>query len=295
MTRRTLLASAGVAGAALLLGARRSSSAEAAPPEPLVLALVADTHLGKAGAQDPAADMAEAVAEINASPAEMTLFLGDLVDAGATHEALYADWLKIAGGLKQPYYAIPGNHDPAAIFTKHVRPETDYVVDVKDLRLIFFADASPESHDGAITAEQLKWLAAKVDEAAAARRRVILCTHIPRHPNEAPDMGWYIRKPRADLETLVKSHAGTIIALSSGHLHSGLRGWTDTAGVPEIAVPSCLWNFQGDLAKAGGFSTRDQRRGYAVAEVGADKLTLRYKPTGAAALDPVVLDLPKKA
>jgi 3',5'-cyclic AMP phosphodiesterase CpdA len=260
----------------------------------LVLALVADTHLGKDDKPDPIKFMAETVAEINASPAELTLFLGDLVDAGARHEALYADWMKIAGGLKKPYYAVPGNQDPAALFTKHVRPATDYTADLKDVRFIFFNDTSADSHDGAITADQMKWIVAQVDEAAAAKRRVVLCAHIPRHPNQAPDMGWYIRTQEKELQTLLEQRAGTIIAFLSGHLHSGLRGWTDTAGAAEVVAPSCLWNFQGDLSKAGGFSTHEQRRGYVMAELGAERLTLRYKPTGAAALEPVTVDLPKR-
>lgn len=286
------MASAGAAAAALSLGARGVLAADAA--KPILVALVADTHLGKDDKPEPAKGMAEVVDEINASPAELTLFLGDLVDDGGHREALYADWVRIAGGLKKPYYAIPGNHDPSAIFIKHVRPDTDYTVDHKDVRFIFFQDSSTESHDGAITAEQLKWITARVDEAAAAKRRIVLCAHIPRHPNKGPDMGWYIRSQEKELQALLEQRAGTVIAVFSGHLHSGLRGWTDTAGVPEVAVPSCLWNFQGDLSKAGGFSTREQRRGYAMAELGAEKLTLRYKPTGAAALEPVVLDLPQK-
>jgi hypothetical protein len=107
-------------------------------------------------------------------------------------------------------------------------------------------------------------------------------------------MGWYIRTQEKELRAMLEQRAGTIAAVLSGHLHSGLRGWTDAAGAPEVCMPSCLWNFQGDLSKAGGFSTREQRPGYAMVELGADKLSLRYKPTGAAALDPVMLDWPKK-
>jgi hypothetical protein len=292
MTRRGFMA-AGAVGAGVLLATRGAPAAGDGKPV-LQLALVADTHLGKDDKPDAARFMAQAVDEINASPAELTLFLGDLVDSGNRHETLYAEWMRIAGQLKKPWYAIPGNHDPTALFIKHVRPATDYAIDQGNWRFIFFQDTSPESHDGSTTADQLKWVAAQVDESAKAGRRAVLCAHIPRHPNKGPDMGWYVRTQEKEWQALLEDRSGTIAAVLSGHLHSGLRGWTDAAGVPEVCMPSCLWNFQGDLSKSGGFSTREQRPGYVTAELAADKLTLRYKPTGAAALEPVVLDLPKK-
>jgi 3',5'-cyclic-AMP phosphodiesterase len=279
--------------AATILLAGCQSAASRGPDKPdLIFAIVSDTHLAKAGAGDPAQLMAQAVAEINASPAEMTFFLGDLVDSGGRHEPLYTEWSKLAAALKKPFYAVPGNHDPAAIFTKHVRPQTDDVIDAAGYRFIFFADASPESHDGAVTPAQLRWLATQVDRAVEKNLRVILCTHIPRHPSKDPDMGWYIRQGDGELADLLRARAGTIVAVLSGHLHSGVRVWSDVSGVQEVVAPSLLWNFDKDFSTAGGLAMQDKRPSWLLAELRGRQLTLRLMPLGAESKESLTLDLP---
>src|SRR3954462_2691502 len=166
LTRRRFLASAPVLAAAPLL---------AADPKPAFsFALVTDTHLGKPGA-DYVKRMADAVAEINASPAAFTVFCGDLVDRGEdpTSQKLYPKWVELAKGLKTEWTAVPGNHDPREQFTKHVRKETELVLDFKDYRVLCFADAEPNpGHMGVVTEDQVKWLQARLDE--AKNKRVIL-------------------------------------------------------------------------------------------------------------------------
>jgi len=286
------LAAIAVTAAAAMAGCGHAAATRAPPGPDLVFAIVADTHVGKDGKLDAARQMAQAVAEINASPAEMTIFLGDLVDSGGSHEQLYPEWLKIARGLKRPFYSVPGNHDPAALFTKHLRPQTDYVADVKAVRFIFFADATPDSHDGAVTPDQVRWIAAQADDAAARRMRVILCTHIPRHPNKDPDMGWYIRGGEKEMADMVRTRAGTILVILSGHLHSGLRIWSDWWGVQEVAAPSLCWNFGKDLGGAGGFAVGDKRPAWLLAELWGDELRLRYMSVGTEPQTNVTLKLP---
>ena len=264
-----------------------------APEKPLfTFAVVSDTHLGKGG-EGPAKGLATIVEEIDASDVEFTLFLGDLVDTGAKHEPLYAEWLKLAEGLKKPFYAIPGNHDPVEFFKKYVRAETDYAFDHKGFRFVLFNDSEATTHQGAVTPEQLKWLTAQVDDAAAKKLRVILCAHITAHPNKHPDVGWWVRKGEKELEALLMAKGGEpIVAFLSGHFHCGLRGWSDRGGVHEIVVPSALWNGDRKLEAAPGFTVQEHRKGYVMAEVHARELQLRYKPLGAPAGGALVLGLP---
>ncbi|MBM4035487.1 MAG: hypothetical protein FJ291_27410 [Planctomycetes bacterium] len=264
-----------------------------APGKPLLeFAVVSDTHLGKGG-DGPAKGLAQIVEEINASNAELTLFLGDLVDTGAKNEPLYPEWLKLAKGLEKPFYAIPGNHDPVEFFKRHIRPDTDYVVDAKGFRFVLFNDSEAGSHDGVVTPEQLKWLAAQVDDAAAKKLRVFLVAHVAAHPNKHPDVGWWVRKGEKEFEALLVAKGGSpIIAFLTGHFHCGLRGWSDRGGVQEIVFPSALWNGDRKLESAPGFTLKEHRKGYVMVEVYPKELRLRYKPLGAPAAEPLLLPLP---
>ncbi|HUT32848.1 MAG TPA: metallophosphoesterase [Planctomycetota bacterium] len=291
MERRTFLSCLG----ALPLAIRAAAQAAEDAAKPLFeFAVVSDTHLGKGGSETPAKVLAQAVEEINASPAEFTLFLGDLVDSGAKNEAQYPKWLEVAKGLKKPFYAIPGNHDPAEFFRKYVRAETDYAFDHKGFRFVLFNDSEPTTHDGVVTPEQLKWLAAQVDDAAAKKLRVVLCAHIAAHPNKHPDVGWWVRKGEKELAALLLAKGGDpLVAFLTGHFHCGLRGWSDRGGVHEIVFPALAWNGDRKLEAAPGFTIREHRKGYVLVEVRANELRLRYKPLGAPAGEPLVLGLPE--
>ena len=280
-TRRELLLSAGWLGVALGGLRGRAFADVGAGRRQSTFALVSDTHLGRKGSQSPAKWMREVVGEINASPAEMTVFLGDLVDTGAKNEALYPEWVRIAKGLKKPWHAVPGNHDPEALFRKHVRPETDYAIDHKGIRFICFQDTRTDSHLGTVTPEQLQWIAGQLDDAAARKLRVILCAHITAHPNKHPDTGWWVRTGGKELGDMLAAKSRTVVAFFAGHFHCGVRGWGDRAGVHEVVVPSTCWNGDRGLAKAPGFALDEFRRGYVLVEVHADRLVLRCKPIGA--------------
>ena len=287
VTRREFIGSAG----AMVLGGRWAAAAEAAGEPLCTVAVVSDTHLGRKGSKSPAKWMQQVVEEINASAAEMTLFLGDLVDSGAKNAALYPEWVRIARGLKKPFHAVPGNHDPKALFTKHVHPETDYTVDHKGWRFILFQDARTDSHQGTVTAEQTAWIDGQLEDAAEKKLRAILCAHIIAHPNKHPDTGWWVRTGGKELRDAVKARRGTAVACLAGHFHCGLRGWSDLAGVHELVLPSTVWNVNRRLEEAPGFALREFRRGYTLVELHAESLAVRYKPIGAAAGEPLVLRL----
>ena len=111
--------------------------AEEGPKPLLTVALPSDTHLGRTKEKDVEL-MRRAVEEINASAAECTIFCGDLVNGGEhpEHERRYPEWLELAKQLKRDHFAVPGNHDPDALFLKHVRKETDYSFSLQDHRFV---------------------------------------------------------------------------------------------------------------------------------------------------------------
>jgi 3',5'-cyclic AMP phosphodiesterase CpdA len=275
LTRRQFLVSAPAVIAPPLL---------AADPKPdFSFALVTDTHLGKPGA-DYVKRMADVVTEINAAPAAFTVFCGDLVDHGETpaNQKLYGQWVELAKGLKAEWTAVPGNHDPAAQFTRHVRKETESVIDFKGCRLIGFADAEPNpGHMGVVTEDQLKWLQARLDEAKG--KRVILAAHVIYHENKHPDVGWYI-KDKASREPFGKLLAASkqVVAFFAGHFHCGMRGWDDTAhGIHEVILPCASYNNDRKLDKAPGFAVREFRPAWVRVDVFDSKLVLHYKRVGA--------------
>jgi predicted phosphodiesterase len=256
----------------------------AADPMPdFSFALVTDTHLGKPGA-DYVKRMATAVAEINASPAAFTIFVGDLVDRGeeAARQKLYPQWVELAKSLKKEWTAVPGNHDPIEQFTKHIRNQTDSILDYKGYRVVCFADAEPNpGHLGVVTEAQLKWLQARLTE--AKNKRVILAAHVIYHENKHPDVGWYV-KEKASREPLGQLLAANkqIVAFFAGHHHCGMRGWDDTAhGIHEVILPCASYNNDRKLDKAPGFAIREFRPAWVRVDVFGNKLLLNYKPIGA--------------
>ncbi|MBM4087169.1 MAG: metallophosphoesterase, partial [Planctomycetes bacterium] len=79
LTRREFLAAGAGSLAAMAFASRANADAPAKPE--FTFALVSDTHVGRKG-EGPSRNMALAVEEINASPAQFTVFCGDLVDNG---------------------------------------------------------------------------------------------------------------------------------------------------------------------------------------------------------------------
>jgi 3',5'-cyclic AMP phosphodiesterase CpdA len=282
LNRRVFLAStAGIAvGAALgsVSAYAGEGKAEANKPE-FSFALITDTHLGRRGVNWEG-QMRRSVEEVNRSAAELCLFCGDLVDCGEKpeNEKHYPVWLEIAKGLKAPYVAVPGNHDPVEMFRKHIHKETDTSHLHKGFRFVCFRDAEPNpGHDGIITPEQLQWLKRELAEADRKSQRVILMAHVIFHHNQHPDIGWYIKQGREEFAKLLAANK-QVLAFFAGHFHCGLRGWDDTHGVQEVVLPANSWNANRGLQKAPGYALQEFRPGWTLVDVYADKLLVHYRP-----------------
>ncbi len=283
-SRRQFLrqAAAGV-GSAALGGTALWLTREPDPTPPLFyFALVSDTHVGKF-ANASAEQMQRAVQEVNSSGADFTVFCGDLIDHGelSENQPRYNQWRRIAEGLTNDYYAIPGNHDPDEPFRTYLGRETDFVIDHKGHRLICFKDALLKPwHDGLVKPEQVRWISQRAREAADAGQRAVLISHVTYHENHRPDAGKYIREGREALTEVLASRQN-ISAFFAGHFHCGLRGWNDNFGIQEVILPSTSHNANRSFRRMGGYHFNEFRTGWTLVSVHADEMILRYKPLGA--------------
>ncbi|MDA1050279.1 MAG: metallophosphoesterase [Planctomycetota bacterium] len=255
--------------------------ASAASREELSFVIVTDTHLGYRD-QDSAAKLWQKTAtEINQSPGNLVLHLGDIVDGG--REEQYPIYLESRRLIQKPVHEIPGNHDPEDLFRKHIRENPSTVVEHGWLRLLLLNNARRDSHDGFLSAEQLTWLESQCGQAERDDRFVCLCMHVPAHPNRHPDRGWYVKPEHGhnEFNELLRRFQTRIVTVMHGHFHNGIRGWNDRHGVHEICFPSALYNLDRGLEKqsAPGFNPLEFRAGYTLVTLRDGAMKLQYKPT----------------
>ncbi len=254
----------------------------AAPRDELSLVIVTDTHLGYRDKDSAAKLWQKTAAEINQSPGEIVLHLGDIVDGG--REEQYPIYLESRGLIEKPVHEIGGNHDPDDLFRKYIRDEPSLVVEHGWLRFLLLNNAHRDSHDGFLSDEQLAWLESQCAEAKRDDCFVSICMHVPAHPNKHPDRGWYVKPESgaAEFDELLQRYQDRVVAVLHGHFHNGIRGWNDRHGVHEICFPSALYNLDRGLEKqsAPGFNPLEFREGYTLVTIRDGAMTLRYKPTG---------------
>lgn len=183
ISRRTLL-KYGAASAVIWPACLKT---EAASREERSFVIVTDTHLGYRD-QDAAAKLWQKTAtEINQSQGKLVLHLGDIVDGG--REEQYPIYLESRQIIEKPVHEIAGNHDPDELFQKYIRDDPSRVVEQGWLRFLLINNARRDSHDGFLSDVQLTWLESQCQQAEHDDRFVILCMHVPAHPNKHPDRG----------------------------------------------------------------------------------------------------------
>lgn len=283
--RRRMLATTAISGAAFTWSCRLPA---ADGLDVLSFVVVSDTHLGRNDNLSAERNWRQAINEINQSPGQFILHLGDVVDGGRESQyPIYAESRKL---LNKPIHEIPGNHDPAELFEKNVIEEIDRSVDSGRVRFILFNNSRRDSHDGFITAKQIDWLETQCAEAAKKDLKMVVCCHVPIHTNKHPDRGWYVKPDNGQhaFYAIQRRYADRILACFHGHFHNGIRGWRDNARTVETMFPSICYNQNRGLkdhiaeGNATGFFVDELRPGFVLAELGMGRLTLRYKPLGQA-------------
>ncbi len=206
----------------------------------MLIAQISDTHLAgwgrrTFGVAPMGENLARCVRHLNRldPQPDLVLVTGDLTNNALPEEAARA--ASLLGGLRAPFYVIPGNHDSratlrAAFAGEHCPVRDDaflhYVIEGYPLRLIALDTTIPGAPGGEICAERAAWLKARLDE--DLRTPTVLFMHHPplRMGLIETDLDGFIGASR--LEDIVRERPN-VIRLLAGHIHlASLARWGGT-------------------------------------------------------------------
>lgn len=176
--------------------------------------------------------------------------LGDLTKAGAPEE--FRRVTEVVATLDVPIFAVPGNHDVPKSDAATTSSLADFVsrytpgtlpfrqrlggVDVLGLNSASIPDGSlSDTHDGAISAEQLAWLDSML---ADVNTPLIALHHNLTSPtaqrNSFPETRAFQLRNAPELAAVLDAHDAPVVV--SGHLHWPTVGTTD--GIREVIAPA---------------------------------------------------------
>ena len=265
--------------------------------EPTSVAVVADPHVtpqaeGTAMVYHDAGDrLRRAFADAEARGVDAIVSAGDLTKDGAPWEYDYLD--TILAEVETPFFSVPGNHDvpkapvaeydhgdehdtpPVERFEREYTPdgELPFVERVGGVDIVGIDTASApdgslaRTHDGRVSAEQVAWLDATLDDLAAP---VVLMHHntpamfeqfADLRERSHPEMTDppVLRDPEPLVDTLTDHEVPLVV---TGHLHN--VGVAETGPVREVTTPA-----------TGSFP-----QGYLLFESDESGTTVRYVPVG---------------
>ena len=268
-------------------------TAEYARPDHFLLHL-SDTHLlaggnrlyGSIDAEDHLRQLLAELESSNGRP-EAIIFTGDLADRGEpdAYERLRRMVEPVAARLGAQVIWVMGNHDDRGAFREGLFSEfassrpVDRVYDINGLRVITLDSTVPGHHHGALTSDQLDWLAEELSVPAA--HGTILAMHHPPLPSVLDlAVAVELRDQAGLAEVLLGSDVRSIIA---GHLHYSSTG--SFAGIP-VSVASATCYTQDLNVPVGGTRGRDGARAFNLVHVYPGTVLHSVVPIGQyAALD----------
>ena len=214
------------------------------------IAHISDTHLlggGKLlyGAVETEKNLVQALTQLEnlGTRPEAIVFTGDLADLGEpdAYERLKAIVEPAAERLGTTIIWVMGNHDERPEYSSRlfgeepsIRPQ-DRVYDINGLRIISFDTTVPGFHHGAMTDEQLDWLADEL--ATPAPHGTLLALH---HPPIATPLLWAMEMLELHgQDRLAAVLEGTDVrGILGGHLHYSTHG--TFAGIPvSVSAATC--------------------------------------------------------
>lgn len=200
----------------------------------MLIAHLSDPHLRAQGdlyqgRVDSNAMFAQAVKTLNAlSPApDLVIIGGDLVDAGTPAE--YASVRQALSAIRQPIYAIPGNHDAREPFRDCFR-DFGFTTDIGPLhfdtadkwpqRILGLDITIPGEDHGDMDDAACRWLEAKLAEYPDKPTAILM--HQPPINSGIPYIDVYKCHHGERLAAIVQRHA-TIERVMCGHIHRFLQ------------------------------------------------------------------------
>ncbi len=249
-------------------------TAEYPRPDHFLLHL-SDTHLLAGGSKlygrvDAEAHLAGLFAEVEASGArpQAIVFTGDLADKGepGAYELLREMVEPAAARLGARVIWVMGNHDDRSAFRAGLlgQPSSEAPIDrsydLNGLRLITLDTSVPGHHHGAVSDQQLLWLAEELR--VPAPDGTILAMHHPPVPSVL-DLATAVEL--RDQDRLADVLRGTDVrSIIAGHLH--YSSMATFAGIP-VSVSSATCYTQDLNVPVGGTLGRDGARAFNLVHV----------------------------
>ncbi|WP_220093786.1 metallophosphoesterase [Gryllotalpicola protaetiae] len=256
-------------------------------PEQLIVHL-SDTHFtaGRApmfGQVDSDEVLAQGLRQLvgaGLSPSAIVI-TGDVADTGAgdAYTRVRAAIEPVVAELGAELVWVMGNHDIRGRFRAGLLDEDatdepyDRVIDLDGLRLIVLDSTVPGFHYGALSDEQLAWLASVLS--TPAPRGTLLALHHPPIPSPQVFDELIELRDQAGLEKVV---AGTDVrGILAGHLHYSTH--STFAGVPvSVASATCYTN--DPLLSQNGLRAQAGGQAFDIVHVYADRMLHTTIPVG---------------
>lgn len=215
----------------------------------MLIVQVSDVHLVKSGLLygniDAGAHLDQVLARVAQSGIHPDLVLcsGDLADDGApeSYRALRKAVDTFATEMGATVCYLPGNHDDRVVFRVELLDQPDWidptepidqVLNLRGVRVIALDSVVPGEKYGALSDEQLDWLAAELDEPAP--EGTLLALHHPPVPTPIELMARIALREPERLAAVVEGSDVRII--TAGHNHHAMTSMF--AGVPVFVCPA---------------------------------------------------------
>ena len=229
---------------------------EVPPADTLRTVFFTDIHVTPGNVQDSLFRIA--VAEANASDADLVIFGGDLTNMGSDRELAHVHGLM--SQLRKPWFTVPGNHETTwsesgcTTFRRLFGHAGCVASRAKGYLFLGYASGPyMKMADGMIRGEDLAWLERQAAAARPGERIVSLC-HYPLNGDLTN---------RQEVTETLKSVGVT--ASLYGHYHQlQLRNFDGIAGIPGRALAG----------------KRGEAPGYTLLDFFADSVRIREKPLG---------------
>jgi len=236
--------------------AAAKTAGEVPPADTLRTVFFTDIHVTPGNAQDSLFRIA--VAEANASDADLVIFGGDLTNMGSDRELAHVHGLM--SQLRKPWFTVPGNHETTwsesgcTTFRRLFGHAGCVATRAKGYLFLGYASGPyMKMADGMIRGEDLAWLEHQAAAARPGERIVSLC-HYPLNGDLTN---------RQEVTETLKSVGVT--ASLYGHYHQlQLRNFDGIAGIPGRALAG----------------KRGEAPGYTLLDFFADSVRIREKPLG---------------
>jgi Icc protein len=238
----------------------------------MLIAQISDMHVKAEGELlyrriDTPGCLERAVAHLNAldPKPDVVIATGDLVDGGEADE--YTHLKRLLAPLAMPVYLIPGNHDARDALRESFADHSylprsgflQYTIDTLPVRLIALDSLVPGKTHGALCADRLDWLEARLCE--SDRPTIIVVHHPPFDCGIAAFDGERLHEGSERLADVVRRHPN-VERVMCGHVHRPIQiRW---AGTMASIAPSTAHQATLDLRDKARFSMMMEPPGLAL-------------------------------